>query len=574
MFIRPINVKRNGTTHKYWALVESYRTERGPRQRTVAYLGTLPEKVRRGVMRVAGGDSGSAQSQLFDRPEPEWVEVDTSGVRVERCLAYGGPWLGLELVRTLGLDEFLQRTLPRGKEDIPWSRMALVLVLSRLLDPSSELYIAEHAYERSAMADLLGIPADKVNEDRLYRSLDALLPHKAELERFLADKLGRLFDLNYDLLLYDITSTYFEGRKAGGELARRGYSRDGRPDCQQVCIGLVVSREGMPLGYEIFAGNRSDSTTVRHIVEKMEERYGRADRIWAMDRGMISEENLEFLRAGGRRYIIGTPKGDLEDFEEELLEEGWDEVRAGVEVKLCPGPNGKETFILCRSQKRRSKDRGIDQRFETEMEQRLRKMESYCEDRNYRPEVIGERLGRLKQKCSRVAGLFQIEITEKPGGGTRLRWEKKEKKRDWTELSAGCYLLRSNVSDWSAEELWEAYIQLTQAEAAFRIQKSDLRIRPIWHQREDRVRSHILVCFLAYVLWKTLGRLCHRSGLGDEPRRVFDELSGIKLVDVVLPTRRGVDIRKRCVSRPTERQQILLDHLGLHLPEHLSLQEV
>ena len=246
MYISPINVKKNGKNHKYWELVESYRTERGPRQRTVTHLDKLPQKVRRGMNQTAENQIHPGQAQLFGREEPEWVEVDLSGVQVERCRDYGGPWLGLQLARRLGLDDFLRRILPRGQEQIQWGNMVLVLVLSRLCDPSSELYIAEHAYGSSAMPDLLGIPASKVNKDRLYRALDALLPHKRDLEKFLADRLGSLFDLQYDLLLYDITSTYFEGRLAGGELAQRGYSRDKRPDCNQVCIGLVVSRCGLP----------------------------------------------------------------------------------------------------------------------------------------------------------------------------------------------------------------------------------------------------------------------------------------------------------------------------------------
>jgi transposase len=405
--------------------------------------------------------------------------------------------------------------------------------------------------------------------------MDALLPHKEALQEFLRDGMGRLFDVKFDFLLYDITSTYFEGEAHKNDLARRGYSRDGRPDCKQVCLGLVVAEGGMPIGYELFPGNTSHGATLQGIVEHMEERYGLAQRVWVLDRGMISEENLEFLRRGDRRsYIVGTPRSALKSFESELLKGGWEEVRSGVELKLCPGPHGEETFILCRSRGRRQKEKAIHERFEKKIEKRLRKIQSYCEKRNYRPEVIGERIGRLKQKYSRAAGLFDIEIVEKPGGGVRLLWQNNETRREFSELSEGCYLLRSNIRHWSASELWEAYVQLTEAEAAFRIQKTDLRIRPIWHQKETRVRAHILVCFLAYVLWKTLAGLCERSGLGNEPRRVFDELSRIKLVDVVLPTRSGVETRKRCVTRPDEGQQILLEHLGMTLPESIDLEEM
>ncbi len=311
--------KRNGE-RVYWELVESIRTERGPRQRVVAYLGDVAEGRRLGVQEAAKGIKGSWQSRLFDEEgEPEWVEVDAGRVRVERVRDFGGLWLGLEVSERLGLIRLLERLLPEGQENIPWSMMVMTLILMRLCEPSSELRIAEHLYERSTLSDLLGIPANKVNDDRLYRALDAILPHKAEMEKHFKERLGELFDLEYDLLLYDVTSTYFEGPLDSNEQAQRGYSRDHRPDCKQVCIALVVSKEGFPLGYEVFAGNRSDVTTVEDIVEKIEACYGAAGRIWVMDRGMVSEKNLGFLREGDRRYIVGTPKSQLKRFEQELV---------------------------------------------------------------------------------------------------------------------------------------------------------------------------------------------------------------------------------------------------------------
>jgi transposase len=421
------------------------------------------------------------------------------------------------------------------------------------------------------MPDLLGVPAEKVNEERLYRSLDALLPYKDKLEEHLKERLGRLFDLEYDLLLYDVTSTYFEGAAEGNALAQRGYSRDHRPDCKQVCIGLVVSRCGLPLGYEVFAGNRNDMTTLEEIVAKMEGRYGKAGRIWVVDRGMISERTMAYLRSEGRRYIVGTPRGMLKRFERELLEEDWRRIREGVEVKLCPSPGGEEVLILCRSRYRREKAKAMHERFERRIEEGLNRIMAGCGERKYKTETIAKRVGRLIGRNSRAAGLFETRIIKDAMGRTRLEWEKKERWREWAELSEGCYLLRSNVTEWSDEDLWTAYIQLTEAEAAFRIQKSDLCIRPIWHQKTDRVLGHILVCFLAYVLWKTLGQMCRRAGLGDEPRRVFEELSRIKVVDVVLPTRNGVTITKRCIARPTDHQMILLQRLGLHLPSRIRM---
>jgi transposase len=570
MFIRPCYRKKNGKRHAYWTLVESYRTQRGPRQRVVAYLGQLDEKGRLGVKEAAQGRPTHRQKKLFEEVEPQWVEVDAARVRVENRRDFGGPWLALEMVRRLGLKDFLDATIPKGQEEIPWSAMALVLVVSRLCNPSSELQIAEHFYGQTAMAELLGVPACKVNEQRLYRSLDVVLPHKEALEIFLKNGLGEMFQLEYDLLLYDVTSTYFEGEATGNPRAQRGYSRDHRPDCKQVCIALVVSKCGMPIGYEVFAGNRTDVTTLREIVETMEKRYGKADRIWVGDRGMMSEKNIDFLKRGKRRYIIGTPKSALKKFEQELLREDWQSIRDGLQVKLCPSSDGEETFILCRSRDRGEKEKAMHERFEKRIEEGLKKIEASCSKKKCEPVKIATRVGKLIGRNTRAAGLFHVDVKTEPDGRAKLVWRKVEAWRDWAQLSEGCYLLRSNVSDWSAEDLWKAYIQLTEAEAAFRIHKSDLRIRPIWHQKDERVLAHILVCFLAYVLWKTLGEVCRAAGLGSEPRRVLAELGKITVVDVVLPTRSGVEIRRRCVTRPNDHQAILLQRLGLQLPTHLE----
>ena len=572
MFLRPHYRRRDGRRQAYWALVESYRTERGPRQRTVAYLGLMDEAGRLGIEQAADPQPLSPQQELFPEAttEPRFVEIDRTRVRVENCRQFGGPWLALELVKRLGLDAFLRRTLPAGAEQVPWSLTALILIVARLCQPSSELSIAEHFYRHTALSDLLGVPADKLDDNRLYRGLDALLPLKPALEAFLKQQFGALFAIEYDLLLYDVTSTYFEGQARANPRAQRGYSRDHRPDCKQVCIGLVVTRCGLPLGYEVFAGNRHDSTTLEEIVETMEARYGRAQRIWALDRGLVSQENIDFLQAGQRQYIVGTPKSQLKRFERQLAEQDWHTIREGLEVKLCRCPDGgSETYVLCRSRDRREKEQAMHARFERRIEEGLAKIAAGCARRRQDVATVSRRVGRLLGQNTRAAGLFDVHVEAAENGAARIHWKKVEKWRAWAQLSEGSYVLRSNVRGWSDEDLWRAYIQLTEAEAAFRIQKSDLALRPVWHQKEDRVLAHILVCFLAYVLWKFLGQLCQRAGLGHEPRRVLDELSQLCAVDVILPTRDGHEIRTRCVTQPDDHQKILLQRLGLNLPGRL-----
>ena len=440
----------------------------------------------------------------------------------------------------------------------------------RLCNPSSELRIAEELFEQSSLVDLMGIPADKINPDRLYRALDILLPYKSRLEKYLKERLGELFHQEYDLLFYDITSTYFEGESRSNIQAKHGYSRDHRPDCRQICIALIVSRWGLPLGYEVFDGNRFDGTTVEEMVTKIEAQYGQANRIWVMDRGMVSEKNIRFLKSGGRRYIVGTPRNQLQRFENELLSHNWQQVYPGLEVKLCSSEDGQETFILCRSASRAQKEKAMHERFEKRIEEGLTKLVESCKARKQKAGTVERRVGRLLESNSRAAGLFKIAVQTSNDGRATLVWQKEEAWREWASLSEGCYMLRTNINDWDGERLWRAYIQLTEAEAAFRIQKSDLTIRPIWHQKAERVQAHILVCFLAYVVWKTIGQMCQKAGLGDEPRRVFDEIAKIKMVDVILPTRMGTEIRRRCVTQPNKHQAILLDRLGLRLPKQVN----
>jgi len=451
--------------------------------------------------------------------------------------------------------------------------------LARFCEPSSELHIEETWYRRTALEDLLGVPIDKVHTDRLYAGLDRLLPHKEAIERHLKERLGDLFDLDYDLLLYDVTSTYFEGECKQNPMARRGYSRDSRPDCLQVCIGLVVTTDGVPLGYEVFDGNTHDSKTMETIVEAMEAKYGRAKRIWVLDRGMVSEQNLQMIRVRGGSYLVGTPKAMLRGFEKYLTDEDWREVQEGIEVKLVPGPDGTETFILARSADRRQKEKAMHERFIDRMEMALGKLEASIESGRLKDEALAnQRLGRLRERYWRVASAFEVTIKRlpRPEGRARLSitWTRRQRWSDWAALSEGCYLLRTNLTEADPATLWKQYIQLTEAEWAFRITKDELEIRPIWHHKSERVLAHILVCFLAYALWKALAQWMRRSGLGDAPRTLVEEFAKIKSGDVVLPTRtsdgrKGKTIRLRCVTTPDEAQKALLNRLGLALPQHL-----
>jgi transposase len=486
-------------------------------------------------------------------------------------------WLAWRLWQALGLDQLLTRLLPPGREDVSWATMAAVLVIARLCEPSSELHIAEDWFRRTALDDLLDVPETKVNDDRCYRALDRVLEHNQALQMHLKEQVGTLFGLEYDLLLYDITSTYFEGLAEANPLAQRGYSRDHRSDCKQVCIGLVVTRDGFPLGFEVFAGHRHDSTTLREIVARMEERYGRAQRVWALDRGMVSEEHLQWLRERGSRYIVGTPKQQLRAYERQLLAGDWSAIRDGLQVQLVRGADAAEdadsveTFILCRSEERALKEQALRQRFAQRIELGLTQLTQSCEQTPQMPGVIERRIGRLLERNQRAARFYDIRVSAAADGAARLEWRRRDDA--WQQACAcdGCYILRSNVTDWSAEELWRAYIQLTEAEAAFRIHKDSLQLRPVWHQIAPRVTAHILVCFLAYVLRKTLEGWCRRAGLGSSVTTLLEELSRIQSTDVVVPTQDGRQIRLRCVVRPDGPQSILLNRLGLDLPQRLRL---
>jgi transposase len=380
--------------------------------------------------------------------------------------------------------------------------------------------------------------------------------------------------------LYDVTSTYFEGLSEKNPQAKRGHSRDHRPDCKQVCIALVVTREGIPLGYEVFDGNRVDVTTVEEIVDTMEKRYGLADRIWVMDRGMTSADNIAWLQTTKRRYLIGAPPSELKKWKEALTDpKDWHVVRDGLEVKLCTGPDGAETFVLCRSAEREKKEKAMHERFAKRIEEGLGRLGRRIDKSKKALEKgpIDRQIGRLLGENPRAAGRYTVTLRDDPDTAAKLRlhWSVRSDWDDWARLQEGCYVLRTNVNDWTPEELWRTYTQLTEAEAAFRIQKSELSLRPVWHQKETRVQAHIFVCFLAYALWKTLEQWQKRAELGNSPRTVLEEIGRIQSTDVVLPLASDPtrELRIRCVVRPDTMQAALLDRLGLRLPERLRISE-
>jgi len=576
MFLRQHRRQKDGKDHGYWSLVETVRTPDGPRQRTLCYLGELNSSAQARWLKTIEvfNEQGEVQQlKLFPSEveppddDPNVARVLLNKVRLERTREFGSCFLGLELWKRLELDEFFEQLLDGDRADVPWSRVAAVLGINRLCAPGSELSIEERWFPKTALDDLLGIDEGKVNDTRLYRCLDRILPHKTKLERHLKQKYGELFGAEFDVLLYDLTSSYVEGTAETNPLMRRGYSRDHRGDCKQVVIALIVNVEGFPISYETFDGNRSEVTTLEVVLRMVERKYGKARRVWVFDRGIISEANLAALRRRNGQYLVGTPRAQMKKFERELLDHNWEQVRGEVEVKQVPMPGGEETYVLCRSLARREKEKAIRNLFSSRMERALGKLEKrVAEGKLKNRNKIERSLGRIQARHAHVNDLYQIEVNEQDGQ-PRLDWKVIETRRAWREMREGAYLLRTNLRGESAEELWTKYIQLTEVEAAFRALKSELSIRPFFHQLERRVKAHILVAFLGYALWVTLKHLLKRKGLEISPARAMAMLATLQSGEIVLPTTDGREIRLRRVTIPTVEQKELLSRLSLTLPE-------
>ena len=582
MYLRHTVRRKDGKTHKYWQLVKSVRVGKKVRQEIVAQLGELDAHGRLRANKLAQRLNGHIeQPGLFDPPlEKEVAQVRLKGIKLARIRRFGDVWLGYKLWKMAKLDKFFEENIPRGDEDISWAIIAQIMTIARLCEPSSELHISEGWLRKTALADILGLNEEKINDDRLYRGLDKALPLKKKLEMHLKNLWEGLFDIHYNLLLYDITSTYFEGNMERNEQVRRGHSRDHRGDCKQICIGLVVTKEGMPLGYEIFPGNLHDSKTVKTIIENIELSYGKAGRVWIMDRGMVSEEILSWMKTGGRHYVVGLPKSELKKHSDLLTKKGgWIAVREGVKVKHVKKKDDKgDLIVLCRSEERREKESAMRKFFSGRIENDLNRLKRRC-DKALKPislAQVQQQIGRILQRNQRAARFFQIDCKASPtqASGIYLDWRHNKTEEDLGKQSHGCYALRTNVKEWTGAEIWKTYIQLTNVEEAFRIHKSELKIRPIWHQREDRVQAHIMICFLAYILWKFLEQWQSRAGLGNSPKTILEEMSCIQSGDIILPIISGERIKLRSIVAPEKAQKFILQRLGVNLPQRMRIPDL
>jgi transposase len=587
MFLRRNRRTVDGLSYEYWTLVRTVRTAQGPRQEVVASLGKTPgldQRSRHGWEHIADLLEGRApiphQGELGQpvspQPPPPWAQVDVRGVRVERVRDFGQIYLALSLWRRLGLHTLLQEIIAPGREEVPWELIACILTIARFCGLQSELEVAQRWYADSALEDLLGVAFAQINESRLYRALDVLHAHKDALCQHLHARYQSWFGIEFEFLLYDVTSTYFEGQALGNAKAARGYSRDQRPDCKQVNLGLVVTPEGLPIGYEVFAGHTADVTTVEDMIEWMENKYGQPKRIWVLDRGLVSQENIDWLRARGARYLVGTPKSQLKKFQAHLLEDkDWTEVQAGVEVKLVAHPDdaGNEQYVLCRSNARRAKEAAMIELARQRLRAPLDKTHATLQRRPAKD------AGKIERRIGRWLGRFAaaerlIEVTVERDDAQRacgLKITERAERTAWAAHAQGAYLLRTNCVEKDPAQLWRWYLQLTQAEDAFRISKSDLHLHPVFHQKTQRVEAHILVCFLSLALWRTLEQWMRGKGLGNCARQLMKAVATVRSMDVVLPVREepGVELRElrlRVVARPDRPVAEWLVRLGLDLP--------
>ena len=575
MYLRANKRIKDGKEHRYWSVDESRRLRSGRVvQRRVLYLGEINDSQQAAwhkTLEVFDEAEQRARTlSLFpeDRAIPadalDGVQVKLKEMELRRPRAFGSYWLGCELWRQLGLGTFWEERLGGGREEVPWAKVLELLVVSRLVSPGSEFRLHRQGFDQSAMGDLLGSSFAVAEKDRLYRCLDRIVEHKAALFDHLRQRWQDLFQARFDILLYDLTSTYIEGQGEEIPKAQYGYSRDHRFDCRQVVIALVVTPEGFPLAYEVMEGNTSDRTTLRGFLAKVEEQYGQARRVWVMDRGIPTEEVLEEMRTPGREifYLVGTPRGKIQQYEKQWLELPWQKVRESVEVKLFAEEG--ELYVLAKSAGRRAKERAIRRRKLVVLLKTLRKLRRSAPTRDQ----LLLRIGAAKKQAGRAFGFLTLRLPQEKEEVSRRTFSFRvdQEKLRKAELRDGHYLLRSNLVSENPSVLWECYIQLTRVEAAFRALKSELGLRPIYHQVEERVEAHILVAFLAYALSVTLKQRLLAWAPGLTPRAVLEELTTLQMLDVCLPTTDGRWLIMPRYTQPEAEQMLLLHQLHLALP--------
>src|SRR5215831_11019324 len=545
MFLRSHRRMKDGKEHRYYSIEESRRLQSGRVvQRRVLYLGEINDSQQAAWRKPLEVFDEQRQDyttlSLFpeDRPVPaeavDSVQVKLSEMKLRRARPYGNCWLGCELWRHLELDRFWEEKLERGREEVSWAQVLQLLVVNRLIDAGSEFRVHRQWFEQSAMDVLMGVDLAVAEKDRLYRCLDRILKHKRDLFVHLQQRWKNLFEVSFDVLLYDLTSTYVEGEAEQNPKAKRGYSRDGRPDCKQVIVALVITPEGFPLAYEVMDGNTSDKTTLRGFLDKIEALYGKARRVWLMDRGVPTEAILAEMRAAEQPvfYLVGTSKARVTKYEKHWLDLPWQKVRDSVEVKLF-GRDG-ELYVLAKSEGRQQKEIAIRRKKLARLLRKLRAMRRSCPKRDQ----LLLRIGAAKTEAGRAFGCVTIQVPKAGQQVTRdtFRFEVDKAKLKDAELRDGHYLLRTNLVAEDPAVLWDRYIQLTNIEAAFKCLKSDLGIRPIYHQLEHRVEAHIMVAFLAYCLTVTLKHRLGQHAPGLTPRAVLEKLASIQMLDVNFPT--------------------------------------
>ena len=575
MYLRSHKRTKDGKEHRYFSIVEARRLSSGKSvQKRCIYLGEINDSQQdrwRKTLEVFDESTQRFQAMsLFpdDREVPaqalDSVQVKLGEMQLRNARAFGDCWLGCELWRQLQLDQFWNQRLKPGREAVAWSQVLQLLVVNRLIDPGSEFRLHRHWFDQTAMADLLGVDFAVASKDRLYRCLDHLLAHKQDLFVFLRQRWQDLFQARFDVLLYDLTSTYLEGEAEGIPSAKRGYSRDGRPDCLQLVIALVVTTDGFPLAYEVMDGNTSDKTTLKGFLAKIESMYGKAERVWVMDRGIPTEAVLKEMREADPpvRYLVGTPRAKMRKLEQQWLELPWQQVRDSVAVKLAA--EGGEMYVLAKSEGRQAKEMAMRRKKLARLLWKLRAMRRSCPVRDQ----LLLRIGAAKAAAGRAFGFVEIRLPSAGEAVTRETFTfrvRKEKLRK-AERVDGHYLLRSNQVGEAPAVLWERYIQLTQIEAAFKSMKGELGIRPIFHQLQRRVEAHIFVAFLGYCLIVTLKSRLAAYAPGLTPKAVLEKLAKIQMIDVWLPTTDGRYLVMPRYTEPEPDQVILLHMLKLSLP--------